>query len=277
MDNNILNKLSVTITTEQIPALEKLLEGGLVTTDFVYSYLIYSQYKDKQLVGWLVEFLVSQTEGYNTISTEMAISTISRIIRKAKDDASVQYVVGYKQPPVEILVETFDPLVKKLAAKQREYWSIMEYEDLCQICRVTIIHLYNKGYYVHSKLISRAFTNEVLMQLRPQRYAPDIVSLDKSINAGYGDEITLLDKIVDKVAEEAKEDAILDEITKRIVKEKRKLIIEALGGSERQYDQLVREYGNKAASPWARMAVQRIKKYLAKININEKSFDYLKE
>lgn len=276
MNLNILSKLSVTVMYSGIePNPSEQLHIGLTSTDYVYSYLIYAQYTNGALTGWLVEFLVSQTTNYNTISVDDAIDDVSKIITDAWKETQITYVIGYRQPPIELLLETFDPLVKKLASKQKEYWRYLEYEDLCQICRMVICHLYNKGYYIHSKLISRAFTNEILMMIRPERYKPAVLSLDKVVDDEY-EEVTLMDCIEDETPKELREEQEEREAIKRVLEKKKEIIIEALGGSERQYDQLVREYGNKSATPWARMAVQRVKKYLAKLSIDEESFSHLK-
>lgn len=277
MKDNVLNLLTVhIINTNEMPTPEPTIKRGLVNVDFLYSYLIYAEYTDNVLTGWDIEFLVSQTTWYNTISVSDAIADIASIIVNAWFETSIKYVIGYKQPPVEILIDAFEPLIKKLAAKQRERWKSLEYEDLCQICRMVICHLYTKGYYLHSKLISKAFTNQVLIELRPERYKQEMIRLDAPIGTDDGHDVFVLDTVVDTQQEESKAEQDFQETLDVIMAKKKELIIEALGGSERQYQQLVREYGNKAASPWARMTVQRIKKYLNKLDIDSKSFDYLK-
>lgn len=60
--------------------------------------------------------------------------------------------------------------------------------------------LYNKGYYIHKRLLERSYNNEVLHMIRKQRGAPQIVSFEDEMQ--NTDDLTLADTLVDEHAEE---------------------------------------------------------------------------
>lgn len=258
---NVLIKLTIDVE----PAAYKkngqfcILEP-LTSVDKLYSYVTYANYSDEKLSGWTIVCHISQTDFLNTISVKKATEDICKTIEDTISKESVRYVIGYAQPPLELLLETLEPLVKKLALEQRNHWPI-EFEDLCQMCRLCICTLYRGGYYVHKALIRRTFINSVLQYLKPDRYKPLLVSLD---NTSYCDEsnnrLTIEDTLIDYDEFYKQEDLEDEQVNKEVLDEMKKVVVDIIG--QRQYDQMLREYGNKMTTNWSRKTMQTIKNEL---------------
>ena len=152
------------------------------------------------------------------------------------------------------------------------YLYYLDCEDLLQMCRLVIMRLYRNGYYIHKRLVRRAFNNEVLMHIRKDKNKPIIVSVNSTVyEDDSDDELTLLDTLPDTQAILDEQD-MLDEAAKfDIIKAKREIIVKKIG--QRQYDQLVREYGNNMSTGWSRKLVFDLHKYLESMNITSKSFN----
>jgi len=269
-EDNVLSKMTINISVDDDLHLKVC--QLLSPVEKIYSYLVYAKFVNDKLSGWRVETMVSQTVAYNTILRINAIMEITSLLLNSKKEPSTEHIVGYKQPPLEVMIVAFDPLVRKLSRQQQSYWKNLEFEDLCQMCRLVICLLYEKGYYIHKSLLYRAFTNYVLMQLRKSRFCPSITSLDDVICIDQsGNILTAEDMLADERAEEDMlEFEVIDEIND-ILCRKRQVIIDYIG--QRQYDQLVREYGNRTTTSWSRKLVYKLKEYLGKRGINSRSFN----
>ena len=108
--------------------------------------------------------------------------------------------VRYVQPPIEQWIKEFRPLLMKMVAKARPRYEklIPEYEELVSIIYLTVMKLYNQGYYLHQTLIYKAFINDLNMEVRKLKNLDITDSLDAP--AGEDDDgktITLLDQICD--------------------------------------------------------------------------------
>lgn len=270
MRENVLHKLSLTVDADTDEAsIRQQLVDILCNTDDIYSYLVYADYIQHELRSFTIELLVSQDNYYNTISHEYILNDVCGIISNTLSQTVQHAVVGYKQPPLDKLLVAFDPLVHSLAREQKTYWKQLEYEDLCQMCRLVICTLYKAGYYVHKNLVRRSFINEVLMSLRKDKYKPTMVSLDKNVS-NTDDELLLKDIIPDTLAEQNKQDEEDEELFQDILAEQRELIIEHIG--QRQYDRLLSEYGSKCTTTWGQRMTYRLREWLRKEGIAERTF-----
>lgn len=267
---NVLTKFKVKInkdlTSDDI-CVELI--KSLVNIDNVYSYILYANYNRNTLQDFTVEFLVSQNESYNTIAQEDVVAGVAAKILKHLKNEKQSYVIGYKQPPLDKLLELYEPLVHTLATKQQQYWQQLEYEDLCQMCRLCICTLYKAGYYLHKTLIQRAFTNDVLMSIRKEKYTDKPLSLNRKVK--YDDErVELMDLIPDTSMIEEIDEKHNDEDKLRILQEKRDLIIEEVG--KRQYDQLVKAYSFGNTDARSRAIVNKLKNKFVAQGITENTF-----
>lgn len=260
MKENVLNKITINIDKDVTKAqlCEQLIMPLSVSHDKIYSYLIYSQYECSTLKGWVIEYIISQDEQYNTLDVEDCIIDIAKKIFENKKTKEHKYVIGYKQPSLDVMCTLFEPCVNKLATNMKQRWPNFEYEDLCQMCKLVMCTLYSKGYYVHKYLLEKSFMNYVLMSLRKERNKPTIVSLNDAFSKSEGqDEITFADTLPDYNEIYEQQDKEDEEEYKQILNEERELVIDAIG--ERRYDQLVREYGNKMTTGSGRRTVQKLK------------------
>ena len=161
----------------------------------------------------------------------MAILEIVNLLSKEYSE-SVK-IVGYRQPPLDLLVEILDPLVTKLATQQHQRWGV-EYDDLVQICRLTLCILYNKGYYIHKSLLTTAFIRDVLKYLRHDKDKPTVVSFEDLTNNpdSPNSEQIADDKAEEQITAYEEEEHEADEFAK-----KKRLAIKHFG--ERKYNQLL--------------------------------------
>lgn len=273
MAENTLNKISQKISVKSSDEeIVEQLEDVLLDLETVYSYLVYAKYKDEQLMGWLIEYNVSQIDEYNTLVAEDIIYEILAQIKNSKEK-KVANVIGYKQPSLELMLKLYDSLVKKLSLKQSERWTELEYEDAYQMCQYTMLKLYRKNYYIHKRLLERAYENDVLLFLRRNKDKPDTVSIDQIVyDAGDDNEkLTIADMLPDTKAIEEQEDIEDQEVFNAIFAEVKDIIVELVG--ERQFEQLLRDYGQKHTTAWSRKKMQQIKEHLKKLGITWKSFN----
>lgn len=241
--------------------------------DKVYSYIIYAHYDENDLITkWTIRYAISEKSSYNTLDSNNCISEIYSILTKKQDKR--RKIIGYKQPSIEIMLEVFDPLVNKLAKLQFDRWKQYTQEDFCQMCRLVMIKLYRKGYYIHKVLLQKAFNNHVLMSLRPERNAPVIVSFEDTFYKSMkSDSETILfaDTIADTSIEEEQENTRITEAEAAIFEEVKNIVIELVG--ERQWRELMRDYGNKHTSTRTRKLMNKIKTYFNALGLSRKDFN----
>ena len=243
---------------------------------YIYSYIIYD--KDNM---YRVVALVSQTLPYNTLHIDNVIDNVIDSICNEHDLTLQlsQNVIGYEQPPLEILLETYKPLIYKLSLQQYHMWPQVELEDLIQMCNLRICVLYQQGYYIHKNLLSRSFANAVLMFLRPEKYKPQTVSLDE-ISKGKDDEtsVNIAETIEDEHANEEMNN-VLDEVDgitfeDLVNQECKQIVLEFI--SPRTYDQWMIEYNTKTVSRQTASQVNALKSKLKMLGITRKNIaDYL--
>ena len=272
MADNITNKLvqriSVTHTDDEI---KSQLHAVLDELETIYSYLIYAKYKADKLVCWQIEYTISQTDKYNTLHSCVVVEEIFAILKES-NEKKVSNVIGYKQPSLDIQIELFEPLINKLALKQVQRWPQIEDEDACQICRMTMLNLYRKGYYLHPTLVERCYNNDILASIRKDKNKSEIISIDKVVyRDGDNTPLTIGDMLPDTQAEEDAEQKDAEEFIQLVFGQVKEIIVELIG--ERQFDQLMRDYGNKHTTSWSRKKMQQLKDKFKQMGINWESFN----
>lgn len=111
--------------------------------------------------------------------------------------------VRYVQPPIDKWLTAFRPLLLKIVSRVHpRYENLMpERDELISILYLTVMKLYNKGYYLHQTLIQKSFVNDLNMECRKLKGIPLTDSLDTPIGEDdNGQPITLLDQIIDQSA-----------------------------------------------------------------------------
>lgn len=267
MADNVLIKLvqNVPVTKNEV-VIHLLLDNILKSVDKVYSYIVFKENE------FAVQFNISQTDKYNTLLPKTIITDIVKIIQDW--DGDKKGVIGYGQPTIDVILEAFDPLVNKLAYKQLEHWKSYEFEDLCQICRLVMITLYNKGYYLHKRLIEKSFMNEILMQMRNNKYKPIIVSLDDIFYkplSNSSEDLTFADILQDDTNEEREKEELRREAEHAIFEELKDIIIELIG--VRQWNEFYRDYVNKHTTIWSNKILLKIKNHLNTLGLTRGKFN----
>lgn len=267
-----MNKNHIFEVSQTIPnglSKEEMLTAlydGLNNIHNIYSYLIYADYKDSLIVSWTVKYYLNEIEYYNTLSTKSVIVEIYTTLIKSTKCTS--RIIGYKQPAFCIMLKLYTPLIRTLAKNQCTRWSSLEYEDAVSICQLTMLKLYKKGYYLHKHLLEKSFNNAILMSLRKDKFAPEIVSLDEIAYTSENDkQITLVDMLEDTQAKLQQEEKEYEEYITTIFLKMKEFIVDMIG--ERQFEQLFRDYANKHTTTWSRKTMQKIKKEIAKLGITK--------
>ena len=269
--NNVLTQVTQSIPSDLSDSDTLiLLTESLSVIDFIYAYVIYK--KDGL---YDIKYMISETTEYNTINTRDAAIDINNIILNDKKHNICKKILGHKQPCKEILIEVLDPLINKLSSQMLRAWgTYYEYDDLCQICRLMMITLIDKGYYIHKSLLYKCFENYILCQLRSEKGKPTIVNFEEpAYQSGGGDDmekLTVADIIPDKDDLLTEEDRVNKDAQMLIFGEIKEILIEFIG--QRQYDQLLRDYYTGNTTSWSRRTMQRFKEHLAKLGITKEDF-----
>lgn len=267
---NVLFNAQIELNSEM--SQEKMCE--IITLSFgenerIYSYVVYFAEKEYRNV-YTVKYMISQLEQNNTIDSIEATVEILKII--AKDRQEKKRIIGYRQANLDKLIELMQPLVHKLAKSQHQRWQQLEYDDLCQMCNLAIVELYNKGYYVHKSLLEKTFNNMVLMELRPDRDRPIIVPIEQAFNGTEDlEKLTIADILADPDDDLRREQEDKDANREWTFQAVREIIVELIG--PRQFDQLFRDYGYKHTTAQTRKMMQKVKNHFAKLGLTKKEFD----
>lgn len=111
--------------------------------------------------------------------------------------------VIYLQPPLDQWLNVFRPLLLSMVSKveSRYHKLIPDRDDLLSILYMTILTLYNKGYYLHNTLIYKSYINALNLECRKTKHFQNSVSLDAPTRVDEsGQEVTLKDQLVDPAA-----------------------------------------------------------------------------
>lgn len=266
---NVLTKFVQTIPADtSFDDIFVELQTMLINVPKLYSYLIKATYKDSIRQNWIIEYMVSQTDKYNTLNVDDSIEEILCHMRLQYD--STKSLIGYNQPPIDIIVEVYNPLISKLARNISETWPQIEFDDAYQLCMLTICKLRSKNYYIHKSLLQKATTNTALMSMRYDKKFQGIVHFDDVIHNGNNDAYTIADTLTDKQIEIDRERQENLEVTQLIFKDVKRVLLTFI--TERQFDELLRDYGNKSTTAWSRKKMQTIKLRLANLGITFETF-----
>lgn len=157
---------------------------------FAFSAII-TPHKDNGFYNLRINCVVPQEE--NPYTPTQLIHTL---LSKREPHNKVRYV----QPPIEQWITAFRPLLMRMVAKTHPRYEklIPEREELISILYLTVMKLYNQGYYLHQTLIHKAFVNDLNMEVRKLKNIEMTDSLETPIGEDdEGKTITLLDQICD--------------------------------------------------------------------------------
>lgn len=196
-------------------------------------------------------YYVSDESRYNTLKPELVLETLTGFSTKSTG------ILCFGQPSIDIMVELFDPYMMKLANEvKRKYNSCDEFDDLFQDCRLCMIELYNKGYYLNKALIATAFRNRVIDRHRWNsrlcRVEDESLKLLSEIAvSGVSDEdLTFEDIAEDPEFRNTYERTLHQQAMKDMYDEVKLYIVQYIG--ERGFAQLEREINTGYMSEWGR-------------------------
>ena len=194
-------------------------------------------------IRYKINYALSENDKYNTITKELVKEDILNTIKADKNNSG-KYIIGHKQPPIDLMIELYEPLVQKLSREQCNRWKFLEYDDVCQICRMTIVILYNAGYFIHKRLLCKAFNNAILQEVKSVAPSVDYISIENRIDNGSEDleKLRLSDTLRDTATEDAEMDAEEIQIRAQIYGEVKDILVDMMG--TRQYEQFYNDYKN---------------------------------
>lgn len=247
---NLKPNLSKNEMTKEISTTLKGLEN-------IYSYIVYAKYKDNNVAEYIIQYNISENSTLNTLNNvdELTKSIIDIIVNSSNSNKKI---IGYKQPPIDIMLKTYKPLIGKMAREQCDRWAGLEYEDAVSICQLTMIKLYEQGYYIHKGLLEKAYRNEILHYLRPERYRPECLSLDMIMHGDeHGNCLRLKDTIEDDNIKLNEQEQEYVDLISSVFSDVKIILVDMVG--ERGFEQLIRDYAHKHTSNWSRKKIQQIK------------------
>ena len=121
---------------------------------------------------------------------------VSYLYRQEPNKSGVRYI----QPPLEQWLTIFRPLLMTMVTRVHPRYEklIPSRDEMISTLYLTIITLYNKGYYLHQTLIKKSFINALNMECRELKGLSHIDSLDAAIGEDDdGKDVTLYDQIPD--------------------------------------------------------------------------------
>lgn len=236
----------------------------------IYSYSVTVDRSSPELL-YSVRYAVSKIDKYNTLTKDVVVNGILTTIRNDKR-VNGKYIIGHKQPPLDMLIELYEPLIQKCAKIQHQRWRHLDYEDMCQIGRMVFVILYNKGYMIHSDLFKTAFNNEILQEVKRTYKYIDCASLSNRVE-GVEDmeKLTLQDTLRDTTEEEMQEDIEERAINLATFDEVKDILIDMMG--QRQFEQFFRDYTEGHTTSWSRRKMQTVKQRFEQEGLTRMAFN----
>lgn len=228
--------------------------------DKIYSYILaYS--KDKNI--YKLKITVCSTDRYNTYDAQTVLEDIcDNLVTYLADNGSV---VCFLQPDLSIQCEMFTPYAHKLATEEHLHWQHMEIDDLVQMVYECMTILYNKGYYLNKYLVRKAFLNKLYGVLR-KRPADKECSLYAPVGKEGMRDITIADTLEDDTLARRDDEETASALLS-VIDDLRETLLQYI--SQRQYDQLLFEYGNRCVSAMSAKIVQQLRLQLKRDDFNK--------
>lgn len=124
------------------------------------------------------------------------IQLIKSLLSKKEPPSKVRYV----QPPIELWLTLFRPLLLKMVNKAYPRYELLlrDKDELLSILYLTVLKLHRQGYYLHQTIIQKSFINDLNLECRKLKNFGIIDSLDAPVDDNDEDKtITRLDQIAD--------------------------------------------------------------------------------
>lgn len=117
--------------------------------------------------------------------------------------------IAYVNAPLEDFFEVFRPMRLVLVNMYAPMYErlIPDRQDIDSILSLEIVNLYNKGYYLHKRLIKKSFLNALNKEVRKLKFL-DSISLDAPRNQEDGLIVTELDLLISEEETEKAKDRV---------------------------------------------------------------------
>ena len=244
--------------------------------DKVYNMIhcdLYSYFIGRKNDDIIIKVCYAVNVEYNTIDSDNAKCDIVNAIIDYLVTLSDVKCIAFGQPPLELILTLYEPMLAKMAHKIHQQWPRYDVEDLLSIANFIVVKCYKLGYYINKSLIWTSLNNEILLENRKVRYEPNVVSLEDKMKKTFkvdSEELTYGDTVEDptyKAEEEQKDEQQLDQYVFEQVKQ---LIIEKIG--ERQWDRLWRDYSKSHTTNCTRQTMKRMKSYFEELGLTRQDF-----
>ena len=233
-------------------------------------YTFFVGRKDNRIV---IKTTISSIEDFNTLNKNESIEHIVMSICDYIASLSQAKCICFGQPPIEILVQQYQPMIQKMARRLNANWKQFEYDDLVSVGTMIMVQLYKKGYYLNKSLIWTSFNNEILVQCRKFKYQPITVSIYDKVKSDVkidSEELRYGDMIEDESYINEKEQEDEQQLEKYIFEQVKEIVIDKIG--QRQWDQLWRDYSKGHASVSSRASMRRLKGYFNELGLTRQDF-----
>ena len=234
----------------------------------VYSYII-KGISDNNRIGLSVKFTISENIKHNIVKT---INLINKVFELLEKDFELNKIIAYEQPSLNIIFQVYHRFIAKIAKQQSLIWHL-EYDDVYQICALSIVKLYNKNYYLNKYIVEKTCRNDVLYNIRKNINKPIIKSLDEVFKDGSdsNEEIKYCDIIEDPESRYLYDNSLHQKVIIDMFNDVKKLIVDRFG--ERKFDKLYKDYTNGHTDSISTTMMRKVKVYLKERNITIKSLE----
>ena len=214
---------------------------------------------------YIVKLNIHKNDKFNGVKLSDTIKSIVDhiLLSSANKDNSIVY---YVQSGLDVLDRMYEPLMMSLAKDMHSNWGkYIDYEDLFQMCRLTLCKLYKAGYYIHKSALKQAFIHDVIVAMRSHVHDPILVGLyDNITDEGNG---TISEELPDTALDNTKQDEDETDTMLSIFNTVKPLIIDAIG--ERRFKILMLNIENKTVDAADRMLIyNKIRKRLGRNGYN---------
>lgn len=260
---NIMNSLSISpsknLDIENIKTLILETFDNLVNP-WIYSYIVINE-DDK----YIIKFNINDNPKYNTI---LLIDAIGDIFKSFNNEPK-NNILCFKQPNSNIMIKVYHPFIKNICKRLYNQWKVIEYDDIYQTCILSLLKCIKKNYYIHKQFLIKSFNNEILMLLRKRR-GVELISFENYFenHKGNDDNLSSDDYFVDEkdlIDRDNKENQELNKQILQYIKKKYNI-------SDRELEQLLKEYKNKHTNDWSRTRVKNLKAKIEKDNLKRSDF-----
>lgn len=231
---------------------------------FIFSYLL-----KKEVNCWSLQINIFEEDYYNELEWNNCKKTIIKDIKN-------NIPTTYQQSSVRAMLAAYNNLFVKLSNQfNGKFGKLLQYDydDFYQTCVICLYRLYNKGYYCHKNLIEHTCTMEVYGLLRKVQKRPCIISYESILDCNNdSDDNMAIENLIEDInaSVEAEEKDLNDAFVTAIaiIKDILKNYI-----SEREIDQIMREYDTKTVRSQTSRKINTIRTKLQSLGIDKDWFN----